>query len=92
MDDVRRVVLHPEIFSSNIVAIVTGATPEVRAVRSRGAGLVDVLATADPPVHGRQRRLANVAFNVRRVTDRAPAIRALVEALVDGSRGRGGSS
>src|SRR3989442_4010360 len=66
MDDIREVALHPEVFSSNIVAIVTGATAEVRAMRSRGSGLVDVLATADPPVHSRQRRLANTAFNARR--------------------------
>jgi cytochrome P450 len=84
MEDIREVALHPEVFSSNIVAIVTGATPEVHAVRSRGVGLVDVLATADPPVHSRQRRLANGAFNVRRITEREPAIRALAEALVDG--------
>jgi cytochrome P450 len=84
MEDVRHVVRHPELFSSNIVAIVTGIMPEIRAERERGGGLVDVLATADPPVHGRQRRLANVAFNVRRVAERAPAIRALAEELVDG--------
>lgn len=84
MEDIRKVVLHPEVFSSNIVAIVTGATPEVRATRERGVGLVDVLATADPPLHSRQRRLANGAFNVRRVAEREPAIRALATTLVDG--------
>jgi cytochrome P450 len=80
-EDVRRVALDPERFSSNLVAALY-ASPEVRALRSPERGAVDVLATADPPAHTRQRRLVNRTFNAHRVARLEPAIRALTDELV----------
>jgi cytochrome P450 len=81
--DVRAAALDPETYSSNLVAVMMqGAEqPELLAFED-GPARVDVLATADPPVHARQRKLANPAFGVRRVAALEPAVRALAESLV----------
>jgi cytochrome P450 len=64
--------------------------PELLTVGG-GAGRVDVLATADPPGHARQRKLSNKAFSVRRVAALEPAIRALAESRVGAILPRGGA-
>src|SRR5215510_1760535 len=57
--------------------------PELLSLTGAAAtGAVDALAIADPPVHGRQRKLSNKAFSMRRVAALEPAIRALAESLV----------
>jgi cytochrome P450 len=48
-------------------------------------------ALADPPVHARQRKLANKAFSVQRVAALEPAIRALAESLVSAILPEGGA-
>src|SRR5262249_45122405 len=56
-----------------------------------GPGAMDALATADPPAHGRQRKLANQAFSMRRVAALEPAIRALAESLIGAILPQGGA-
>jgi cytochrome P450 len=90
--DVRDAAMNPEVYSSNLVAVMMQGldTPELLAIEG-GAAHVDVLATADPPVHARQRKLANKAFSMRRVAALEPAIRALAESLVGAILPRGGA-
>jgi hypothetical protein len=89
-EDVHAVALDPERFSSNLVAaLFASAPPEVRAVRTAERGAVDVLATADPPAHTRQRTLVNRSFNAHRVARLERAIRMLARELVDAFRSAG---
>jgi cytochrome P450 len=86
--DVRDAAMNPEVFSSNLVAVMMQGQeqrdrPELLSLSGGAAtGAVDALAIADPPVHARQRKLSNKAFSVRRVAALEPAIRALTESLV----------
>jgi cytochrome P450 len=90
--DVRDAAMNPDVFSSNLVAVMMQGleAPELLAIGG-GAGRVDVLATADPPAHARQRKLSNKAFSVRRVAALEPAIRALAELLVGAILPQGGA-
>ena len=90
--DVRDAALNTEVFSSNLVAVMMQGldAPELLAIEG-GAARVDVLATADPPGHARQRKLSNKAFSMRRVAALEPAIRALAESLIGAIRPRGGA-
>lgn len=91
--DVREAVMHPEIYSSNLVAVLMqgmGDGPALLGIDG-GTGAADALAIADPPVHGRQRKLANKAFSMRRVAALEPAIRALAESLVGAVLPQGGA-
>ncbi len=82
-EDIRAVVRDPGTFSSSLVPVLLGnLPPDVREVRTRGLTPVDVLATADPPSHTRQRQLVNRAFNVRRIAALEPRIRALADELI----------
>src|SRR5499433_3834101 len=86
--DVRDGALNVEVYSSNLVAVMMQGQeqlggPELLSLTGAAAtGAVDALAIADPPVHGRQRKLSNKAFSMRRVAALEPAIRALAESLV----------
>jgi cytochrome P450 len=84
--DVRDAALNPEVYSSNLVAVMMQGSerPELLSFEGGATSNVDVLATADPPVHARQRKLSNKAFSMRRVAALEPAIRALAESLVGG--------
>ncbi len=81
--DVRDAALNTEVYSSNLVAVMMQGIerPELLAIEG-GTARVDVLATADPPVHARQRKLSNRVFSMRRVAALEPAIRRLAESLV----------
>jgi cytochrome P450 len=92
--DVRRAALSPEMFSSNLVALLMqgeadGEQPSVFEVPTGGARAVDVLAIADAPNHTRQRKLSNKAFSMRRVASIEPRLRSLAEELVGGFVARG---
>jgi len=91
--DVRDAALNPEVFSSNLVAVMMQGVeqPELLTFEGASAARVDVLATADPPVHARQRKLSNRAFSMRRVAALEPAIRALAESLVGAILPHGGA-
>jgi len=90
--DVRDAAMNPDVYSSNLVAVLLQGVeqPELMAIEG-GAGAVDALAIADPPVHGRQRKLSNTAFSMRRVAALEPAIRALAESLVSAILPQGGA-
>ena len=81
--DVRDAAMNPELYSSNLIAVMMQGLEQPELLSFEGTSArVDVLATADPPVHARQRKLSNKAFSVRRVAALEPAIRALAESLV----------
>src|SRR5262245_19881938 len=74
--DVRNAAMNPEVYSSNLVAVLLqGMEQQPEMIALEGTGSVDALAIADPPVHARQRKLANNAFSPRRVAALEPAIR-----------------
>jgi cytochrome P450 len=88
-EDVRNAALRPEIFSSNLVAVLMesgagGGRPEIFELPTSGARAVDVLAIADAPQHTRQRKLSNKAFSMRRVAAMEPRLRALADGLFRG--------
>ena len=81
--DVRDAALNPEVYSSNLVAVMMQGLEQPELLSFEGGDArVDVLATADPPTHARQRKLPNKAFSIRRVAALEPAIRALAEERV----------
>lgn len=90
--DVRDAALNPDVYSSNLIAVLMQGveTPELLAIEG-GPERVDVLATADAPAHARQRKLSNKAFSMRRVAALEPAIRALAESLIGAILPQGGA-
>jgi cytochrome P450 len=92
---VQEVALAAEIFSSNLVAVLLAGgatTPQVLALDLADveAKPVDVLATVDPPVHTRQRRVIGRAFQARRMAVLESAVRARAAALIDRAVETGG--
>jgi hypothetical protein len=87
--DIQQVVMDTETFSSNLVAVLMadeGESPAVMTLAGGGdkaATATDVLAIADPPIHTRQRRVANRAFTRRRVEQMQGNIQALADSLID---------
>jgi cytochrome P450 family 144 len=72
----------PDIFSSHISAIIyagQGTNPSVIAGDPDAIGAVDVLATQDPPIHTKQRRLMNRTFTHARIAVFEPLMREVVE-------------
>ena len=91
--DVVEAASKPEVFSSNISAVVyrgEGPNPVVLQADPDAIGAVDVLATADPPAHSMQRKLMNRVFVPARISALEPMIRALVVSAVDAAVARGG--
>src|SRR6266542_5235205 len=84
--DVVEAASKPEIFSSNISAVVYtggGPNPVVLAADPDAIGAVDVLATADPPDHTAQRKLMNRVFAPKRISALEPMIREFVTRALD---------
>lgn len=84
-EDVQRVIMAPELFSSKLVAILLATpdhSPQVMNLADADARPVDVLAIADPPDHCRQRKWVNQAFTPKRVTALEPRIRELAQELL----------
>ena len=99
-DDIVHVCRHPTTFSSRlptgpIVAkrqseaghALFAAEPELAARMTRMTGRV--LLDADPPAHGRQRRLVNRAFTPPKTKALEPRMREVAHGLVDGFAPRG---
>lgn len=86
--DVRDAAMNTEIYSSNLVAVMLQGLEQPELLSLDGA--VDALAIADPPVHGRQRKLSNKAFSIRRIAELEPSVRALAESLIGAILPRGG--
>lgn len=90
-DDVVRVLQDFQTFSS--LAMGTRVHPLGPGLRERVTpeqeAIVETimrnqLAASDPPVHTRQRRLAQAVFTKPRISGTHPAIRAIVDDLIDG--------
>lgn len=96
-DDILEVVRDPARFSSRMptgphagayfrrrVEEAAAGSPEMAALVGRAFGRSSaVLLSADPPDHGRQRRLVNTAFGPRRVAAMEADITRLAHELVD---------
>ncbi|NVJ14049.1 cytochrome P450 [Myxococcus sp. AM010] len=89
--DISAVVADTERFSSAESITVGAATtpPEVVAALMDGYPLVPSLVDNDPPAHSRFRSLVSKAFTGRRLAEKEPFIRALVDALIDSFRQEG---
>ena len=102
-DEVLEVVRDPERFSSRMPtgphagSVIINRVQEVAALSPEHAALVgrafsrsvSVLLSADPPLHGRQRRLVNTAFGPRRVAQMESEIAAIANELIDAFIARG---
>ncbi|MBZ4409125.1 cytochrome P450 [Myxococcus sp. XM-1-1-1] len=89
--DISAVVADTERFSSAESITVGAATtpPEVVAALMDGYPLVPSLVDNDPPAHSRFRGLVSKAFTGRRLAQKEPFIRALVDELIDSFRNEG---
>ncbi|TQF11325.1 cytochrome P450 [Myxococcus llanfairpwllgwyngyllgogerychwyrndrobwllllantysiliogogogochensis] len=89
--DISAVVADAERFSSAESITVGAATtpPEVVAALMDGYPLVPSLVDNDPPAHSRFRSLVSKAFTGRRLAEKEPFIRALVDELIDSFRKEG---
>src|SRR5262245_31342922 len=64
--DIVEAAMNTTDYSSNLVAILlTGADGRTSTFDASGMGAVDVLAIADPPDHGRQRKITQGVFSPR---------------------------
>jgi cytochrome P450 len=85
-EEIRAVVTHPEIFSSELVAVPTpnGVTrlDHIEGPSSDG-GPANTLAIADPPAHTRHRKLLTRPFSTHEISRLEPKVRALAHELVD---------
>ena len=85
-EDLVEAAARPDIFSSHISAVIyagQGPTPAVLQADPDAIGAVDVLATADPPDHGLQRKLMNRTFRPQRIADLEREVLAFVDARLD---------
>ncbi len=89
--DISAVVADTERFSSAESITVGAATtpPEVVAALMDGYPLVPSLVDNDPPAHSRFRSLVSKAFTGRRLAEKEPFIRALVDELIESFRQEG---
>ena len=75
--EVRQVLDDPGTFSSNLAGVLQHQDGDVGFIDTAAAGAVDVLATADPPVHTAQRRVLQKPFSRARIhalTDEVDAL------------------
>ena len=101
-DDIVHISRHPELFSSimptgpvlarqqmETLQELLADEPELAAKLQRQRGATRVLLSADPPDHGRQRRLVNRAFTPPKTKALEPRIREVAHALIDAFAARG---
>jgi hypothetical protein len=89
--DVAEAAGRNEDFSSHITAFIQGggmSGSEMVEMSGEAAGVVEVLATADPPDHTRQRKV--VAGTLRQMDAAEPVIAGLTADMVDGFVSAGG--
>jgi cytochrome P450 len=86
---IQEVVADPSTYSSNSDAflfLAPGDRPGLRAASgvesTLGEGIPGVLATADPPDHGRQRKVLSRLFSTGALAGREPGFRALIDAAL----------
>lgn len=86
---IHEVVSDPDTYSSRTASFLYLSPDGEAGVRPAGAGdefemgIPGVLATADPPDHGRQRKLLTRHFSSSALARREPEFRTLVDAVLD---------
>src|SRR5262245_48078907 len=81
--DVRDAAMNPGVYSSNLVAVMMQGVEQPELLTFEGGrARVDVLETADPPLHARHLKLSHKAVPPRRVAALEPGVRSLAESLV----------
>jgi hypothetical protein len=82
--DIRQIFQTPRLFSaSNALAPIQPICPEAERILAEGGFRpVPTLTNNDPPTHTRVRRLANVAFTMKRAAAMEPFIRELTVRFV----------
>jgi cytochrome P450 len=76
--------------NEGVAELVASGDAGIEATLQRvNRGRTQVLLSADPPLHARQRKLVNRAFTQRRVKEADTSIRDIAEKLVDGFSGAG---
>jgi len=95
-EDIRAVLMNPELFSSSGRGGGTKSGLQVdnairyqQILRERGWGHVETLQRTDPPVHTAYRQLVAKAFLPRRIKEMAPHIDDVATALIDELLDRG---
>ena len=91
--DIRQIFQTPKLFSAaNALAPIQQTCPEAgRVLAERGFRPVPTLTNNDPPAHTRVRRLANVAFTLKRVAAMEPFVRELAVRFVRERLSSGGA-
>lgn len=88
--DAVDVLSRPVDFSSALAnASPSEPDPTAEAIRQQGWPHVPALLTADPPAHGRHRRLVQQAFGGRRVRQLTGVVEQIIDQLVDAFTDRG---
>jgi cytochrome P450 family 144 len=94
-DLIQEVVAAPDIYSSNSGEFLYLSESDQPGLRSPGytddgdIEMPGVLATADPPDHGRQRRILSTLLSVSAINERQDELRELIGAALDAHLGRG---
>lgn len=92
-EDVREVIRDTDTFSNDIRVIGSfqgdGSNVQQEMLKERGWEHVQTLQRADPPLHGRYRKLLNQVFTAPRVATLAPRIEQLVNELIDNFADKG---
>jgi cytochrome P450 len=86
---IQEVVVDPSTYSSNSDAFLflgpgdrPGLRPASGVESTLEEGIPGVLATADPPDHGRQRKVLSKLFSTSALAGREPSFRALIDAAL----------
>jgi cytochrome P450 len=82
--DIFQVTRQPEIFSSHHSIYVDGYMQAATLDDYRNPDLPWSIVTADPPEHTWKRKIAFEMFKPRRLREREPLVRSLVDKLIDG--------
>lgn len=93
-DEVRRVVMAPELFSSAVRAQQRAVNPTMRAVDAvyarDGWERLDTLSVSDPPTHTRYRNMVSRWFTPARMKASQAHVAAVVDELLDAAVPAGG--
>jgi len=78
-----------EDFSSNMTSVLFKKRSGLPGRLSRRAGIMELLPTADPPVHGRQKAVVLPSFSPKRIADLQTEIEAVADSHVGDAVARG---
>jgi cytochrome P450 len=87
-DDIRRALITPEVFASNVdISVFRRIAPdaEIRQIYLDGGWeLLDILTSSDDPRHAKYRAFVNRSFTPGRVRGMVPYMREIINGLIDG--------